>query len=359
MSRIIRPLISPTGRVITLTGATIWLVALVLLSPGAESATHPAEAYAVRTPDVQVESFAGVDDPLFKGRSLTPTRRGTILVTDTGNNRVLEVGGDDLDQAVRSFGSLGEGPGEMVAPYGTAIDGHGNVFVADAALGRVTKYSPEGDYLASVPHHGAASVLVTSDDEVLAWPGDGNAFLTRYSNDLEQMGTVLERTDPMRQRAFTDNLFAMDGEDRLYRLDQQSLTIHVHDGRDGYREIASWTIDVPGLRADIRARLQRLEDNPTLNKLNPIKQMLLGSDGHRLALTYHNGATGLTDVFVYRVDGRLDQVIHGLGYAYAATFDETGRLLAADNERLMRWSNPGDLGERPAATLTASMDDDN
>lgn len=358
MSRIIRPLISPTGRVLTLSGATIWLVALMLLSPGAESASG-VDAHAVDTPpDLLVESFAGVDGPLYKGRVITPTARGTFLVSDTGNSRVLEVGADDLDRAVRVFGNHGEGPGEMIGPYGTAVDSTGNVFVADAALGRVTKFSPEGEYLASVPLNGAVSVLVTSDDEVLAWPGDGSAFLNRYTNDLEQVGSVLERTDLMEQRAFTDTLFAMDGQDRLYRLDQQSLAMHVYDGRDGFREVARWPVDVPGLQADLQARLADLEDNPALDGINPIKQMLLSSDGQRLALTYHSGATGLTDVFVYRTDGRLDQVIHGLGYAYAATFDGAGRLVAADNEKLMRWSNPGLLGDRPAPVLTASMDDD-
>jgi len=361
MSRIIRPLISPTGRVITLSAATIWLVAVVLFSPTAEPATNAAADYAVQAPDVRVDSFAGVDGPLYKGRALTPTPRGTLLVSDTGNSRVLEIGGDDLDEAIRVFGSLGQGPGEMVGPYGTAVDAAGNVFVADAAVGRITKYSAAGQYLKSVALRGAAAVLVTSEDEVLAWPGDGNAFLNRYGNGLEQLGTVLERTDAMRQRAYTDVLFAMDGDDRLYLLDQRSLTIHVHDGREEYREVASWPIDVPGLQADLQARLSALEDNPTLDRINPIKQMSLSSDGQRLALTYHNGATALTDVFVYRVDGRLDQVIHGLGYAYVATFDGAGRLVAADNQQLMRWSDPGALGTRPESTTLAastSLNDD-
>lgn len=355
MQRLIRSLISPTGRVVTLTGATIWLVAMVLLSSGAESATHAVTESAVRPPDVRVESFPGVDGPLYKGRLITSTARGTLLVSDSGNGRVLELDGDRLTTAVHVFGTFGEGPGEMIHPLGTAVDSAGNVFVADDRVGRITKFSPAGEYMDSVALHGAAWILMTSRDELLAWPGDGNSFLNRYSNDLEQLGTVLERTNS-RQRAYTDALFAMDREDRLYRLDQQSLTIHVYDSRERYTEVASWPVDVTGLEADLQARLEEIEDNPVLNRINPILQMLLSSDGERLALTYQNGATGLTDLFVYRTDGRLEQVIRGLGYAKVATFDSAGRLVAADNERVMRWADPSTLGERPAApTLTAAL----
>ena len=46
-----------------------------------------------------------------------------------------------------AFGEYGEGDGQFVWPTAVALDADGNVYVADEWLNRITKFTPDGDYV--------------------------------------------------------------------------------------------------------------------------------------------------------------------------------------------------------------------
>jgi len=76
--------------------------------------------------------FGSGNDPYqFWGpRGIAVDAAGRVLVTDTGNKRVVVY--DSNGQFVSQIGGEGTGPGQFNEPVGIAVDGEGMVYVADA-----------------------------------------------------------------------------------------------------------------------------------------------------------------------------------------------------------------------------------
>jgi hypothetical protein len=334
MSRIVRPLMSPIGRVSILGAATIWLVAIMAFSPSAPDSAEATAFDNVAKPLLRVEGLDGLEDPLYMAMILTASSTGDLYVSDTGNNRVLQlrpaVDYSSVD-VVQVYGSKGEGPGELKQPSGVAVDATGNLFVADDGLGRITKYGPDGTYLASVTQRGVSSIVATSTGEVLAWPGEGDALLMRYSGDLKDSEPVLKKPDAG-YKAWTHSLFALDSEDNLYWLDNRQLVVRVFDRE--LNQVAEWPIDPPGLREDAAIRLKEARKVMPQANLDPILHMDLSASGDRLLLTYVMHKINSRVVYLYTLDGELEQQWVAEGRVFGATMDSDGVLIAADGDGL-------------------------
>jgi DNA-binding beta-propeller fold protein YncE len=105
----------------------------------------------------------------------TPT--GDVFITDGyGNNRVVHY--DEEGRFVRTWGSLGSGPGQFSLPHSIALDSRGRLFVADRNNARVQVFDLAGRFLDEwrdllVPWH----IVITERDEVyvcgsspMRWP---------------------------------------------------------------------------------------------------------------------------------------------------------------------------------------------
>jgi DNA-binding beta-propeller fold protein YncE len=77
---------------------------------------------------------------------------GNLYVADTYNNRVEIFDADG--QFVSTFGKAGDGPGYFSRPKGIAIDGDGHIWVADGQQDRVQVFNKEGQLLISFGGHG-------------------------------------------------------------------------------------------------------------------------------------------------------------------------------------------------------------
>jgi sugar lactone lactonase YvrE/transcriptional regulator with XRE-family HTH domain len=71
---------------------------------------------------------------------------GDIYLADVLNAQILKLSPDGWLAA--RWGSEGSGPGQFVIPYGLATDSQGNVYIADTGNDRVQKFSPDGKRLA-------------------------------------------------------------------------------------------------------------------------------------------------------------------------------------------------------------------
>jgi DNA-binding beta-propeller fold protein YncE len=68
-----------------------------------------------------------------------------VYVSDTGNFRVQVFTPEGT--FVRSIGEFGSGPGQFTWPFDLAVDGEGNLYVADDKEETLAKLSPDGDQL--------------------------------------------------------------------------------------------------------------------------------------------------------------------------------------------------------------------
>src|SRR5579864_8526432 len=71
---------------------------------------------------------------------------GRIVVADTGNNRI-EFYSATTGKRLGMFGTFGSGNGQFNSPRDIAIDGSGNIYVADAGNSRVQKFNSVGSFV--------------------------------------------------------------------------------------------------------------------------------------------------------------------------------------------------------------------
>jgi DNA-binding beta-propeller fold protein YncE len=77
---------------------------------------------------------------------------GNLYVADTYNNRIEIFDADG--QFISTFGKAGDGPGYFARPKGVAIDGDNHIWVADGQQDRVSVFNKEGQLLISLGGHG-------------------------------------------------------------------------------------------------------------------------------------------------------------------------------------------------------------
>jgi sugar lactone lactonase YvrE len=77
---------------------------------------------------------------------------GNLYVADTYNNRIEIFDADG--QFVSTFGKAGDGPGYFARPKGVAIDGDGHIWVADGVQDRVQVFNKDGQLLIALGGHG-------------------------------------------------------------------------------------------------------------------------------------------------------------------------------------------------------------
>lgn len=110
----------------------------------------PTDAYeSVRLIEkpIQVFSDLGLNAP----RGVALAQNGSIYVTDTGNSRIVQL--DANGKVINTWGKRtpdGQSPpapGTFIEPWGIAVDGQGNVYVADTWNHRIQKFDQTGKFL--------------------------------------------------------------------------------------------------------------------------------------------------------------------------------------------------------------------
>src|SRR3954451_19030992 len=123
---------------------------------------------------------------------------GNLSVADTGNNRIQKL--SPAGRFLAKWGTAGKGNGEFTSPRGVVVDDAGNVYVADHDNNRVQKLSPTGRFLARWGKNGGDGT-----------PGSGDAeFIQPRGMAVDHAGHlyVAEKANNRVQELTTDGRFA-------------------------------------------------------------------------------------------------------------------------------------------------------
>jgi sugar lactone lactonase YvrE len=94
---------------------------------------------------IPAEGESSPEARLFSPANLALDREGNLYVSDLGAFRVQKY--DPAGRYLRSFGTLGSGPGQLVRPKGIDLDQEGRLYVVDAATELVQIFDPQGNLL--------------------------------------------------------------------------------------------------------------------------------------------------------------------------------------------------------------------
>jgi sugar lactone lactonase YvrE/phosphodiesterase/alkaline phosphatase D-like protein len=109
---------------------------------------------------------------------------GNVWVADYGNSRVqkFDAAGNYLSQ----FGKYGTGNGEFNQPYGVAIAPSGDLWVADPFNDRIQKFNSKGEYLSKIGSSGSGNGQFDWPGNVAVDPGSGDIWVADFSNSRLQ-----------------------------------------------------------------------------------------------------------------------------------------------------------------------------
>jgi serine/threonine-protein kinase len=113
-------------------------------------------------------------------------KAGNIYVGDVENEQILKIAPGGFISVLAGSGDMGfkDGPGfaaSFNSPYGLAIDGEGNIYVADAGNNAIRKVTPAG-YVLTIAGNGAPGMV--------NGPGAQAEFLSPYGIAVDAFGNV-------------------------------------------------------------------------------------------------------------------------------------------------------------------------
>jgi len=134
---------------------------------------------------------------------------GNLYVADSGNHRIQKF--DSEGEFIAEVGSLGEGEGEFNEPWGVAVDTEGNLYVADTWNNRIQKFDrdlnfvtqwgqPASDLLNPKPYDFWGPRDVATDAEGNVWVADtGNGRVLKFAGDGTFLASLGEPGSETRQ----------------------------------------------------------------------------------------------------------------------------------------------------------------
>jgi len=165
----------------------------------------------------------GATDGFYGPRDVALDNEDNVLVSDTGNKRIVKFTADG--EFIGQWGGAGSLNGQFREPVGVAVDGDGNLYVADTWNQRIQKFDADLNYLAEWQVLGWEGESVVNKPYV-AVDSKGNVYATAPDYHrvvkFDGSGKVLAVWGQYGTEADSFNMpsgIAVDAEDNVYVLD--------------------------------------------------------------------------------------------------------------------------------------------
>jgi sugar lactone lactonase YvrE len=236
---------APTNSPTPQATATETATAVPTAAPTAEPTIEPTPS-----PVELVLSITGDHNSLNDPSGMDLDAQGNLYVADTLNHRIQKF--DNDGQFLVTWGSEGSGDGQFNFIWGdpnhnlalgdVAIDGQGNVYVADGGNARIQKFDSEGNFLTKWGSQGSGDgqfirpMDLTVDQDGNVYVIDDRSSPPGRIQKFDSNGNFLAR--------FGEGLFAdpggitIDGQGNLYATDWARGTILKLDNNGGL--LATW-----------------------------------------------------------------------------------------------------------------------
>ena len=152
-----------------------------------------------------IQGFSGDGGPAISARLTGPQglavdAEGNVFIADGNGARVRKVNSAGTITTIAGTGRIGfSGDGghatsaQLGWPYGVAVDGQGNVYIAEEQGGRVRKVSPGGTITtfagggSSTGDGGPATSAQVRNPHGVAVDGQGNVYIAEYASHRVRM----------------------------------------------------------------------------------------------------------------------------------------------------------------------------
>jgi uncharacterized protein (TIGR03663 family) len=297
-----------------------------------EDLPAPEDAYASVTRDLSPAQLAGTGE-LNAPRGLAIGPDGSLYVADSNNARVVKY--DSQGSFVTQWGSrtpdgqTPPAPGTFNEPWGIAVDGAGNVFVADTWNHRVQKFDREGKFLLEWGTAGQAS---EGKDRLwgprgIAVSPDGGVYLTDTGNKrvlaFSQDGKFLAEFGTQGEGRLDEPVgIAVGSDGRVYVADTWNRRVAVFTGAGQF--LTSWPVQ--GWASD------SIEDKPYLALDAQGRVYLSDPEGYRVIALSPEGKPLV-------VFGQYGPEENAFGLPIGVGADPAGVIWVADagNNRLVKY----------------------
>jgi len=167
---------------------------------------------------------------------------GNILVADTNNGRIEKFSPRGV--FITSLGAKGTGYGQLGGPNGIAIDRAGNIYVADASKHRVQKLAPAGTFLDEWKGpqpglYGPRRIAIGPDDSIYV-VDQGHARIVKFSPDGQVVAVWGSKGNGDGQFDDPTSVAVDPASNKVYVADPRNRRIQVFDSNGNF--LTEWVI---------------------------------------------------------------------------------------------------------------------
>ena len=167
---------------------------------------------------------------------------GNVLIADTGNGRIEKFSPTGAFLSI--IGTKGSGQGQFAQPDGIAIDRAGNIYVADAGNHRVLKLKSDGTFIAEwkgpeLGFYGPRRIAISPDNPIYV-VDQGNDRIVKFNPDGELLASWGSKGNGAGEFNDPTSVAVDPATNKIYVADPRNKRIQVFDSAGKF--VTKWSV---------------------------------------------------------------------------------------------------------------------